>query len=55
MVNGDDARIVARSLKMEARVSGFYKRVSIRASTTINDWYVTFKYYGPLNHHPYVQ
>jgi hypothetical protein len=34
-VNGDDARIEARNLKIEARASSVQKRDSIRASTTI--------------------
>jgi len=33
--NGDDVRIEARSLKMEARISSVQKRDSTRASTTI--------------------
>jgi hypothetical protein len=33
--DGDDARIEARSLKIEARASSVQKRHSIRASTTM--------------------
>jgi len=34
LFDGDDARIEVRSLKIEAQVSSFHKRDSIRASTT---------------------
>jgi hypothetical protein len=36
MVSGDDARIESRGLMLDARVSSFKRRASIRASTTIN-------------------
>jgi hypothetical protein len=35
MVTGDDARIEARNLMLDARVSSFERGTSIRASTTI--------------------
>jgi hypothetical protein len=36
-VKGDDACIKARSLMLDARVSSFESRTSIRASTTIDE------------------
>jgi hypothetical protein len=36
-VKGDDAGIEARSLMLDARVSSFERRASIRASTTIDE------------------
>jgi predicted thioesterase len=36
-VKGDDARIEARIMMLDARVSSFERRASIRASTTIDE------------------
>jgi hypothetical protein len=41
-VKGDEARIEARSWMLDARVSSFEGRVSIRASTTLNEILFSF-------------
>jgi len=45
-VYGDDARIEARSSKLEARVSSLHKRASIQASTTTNVHFYLMKKIG---------